>query len=108
VAKPIKAIATTFLRRNQQEFSKPIKLIAKELPEIIEKLLLLCSNEDKKIALEAMKALLKHHADMVSEKSKDEIVRLIAQARNSSGLLGGSTASSNVPMVNFGEIIDVN
>lgn len=108
MSKPIKTVATSFLRRNAHEFSKPIKLIAKEIPEIVEGLLKLCKSEDQKIALEAMKALLKHHADMVDAKSKDEITRLIAQARAGNGLLGGSTVEAkNVPYVNFSEIVDV-
>lgn len=109
MSKPIKAVATSFLRRNSHEFSKPIKLIAKEIPDIVEGLLKLCKSEDQKIALEAMKALLKHHADMVESKERSEITRLIAQARSNNGLLGGSTADSGrqVPFINFSEIQDV-
>jgi hypothetical protein len=108
MSKAIKTVATTFLRRNRHEFTRPINLIAKEIPDIVEKLLKLCASQDEKIALEAMKALLKHHADMVESKARDEITRLIAQARSGGGLLGGSTVpQNNVPRINFNDIMDI-
>jgi hypothetical protein len=109
MSRPIKTETTSFIRRSQHEMTKPIKLIGKELEGIIEKLLVLCTNEDKKIAVKAMETLLDYYANAVEMKSKDEILRMMAESKKNGGMLGGSTADQRVvPMVNFGEIQDIN
>lgn len=110
MSRPIKTVATTFLRRTNFEMNKPIKILSKELEGIIEKLLLLASSKDEKIALGAMKTLLDYYADAVEMKNRDEITRLIAQTRSGSGLLGGSivgVGGRNTPLINFSEIQEV-
>lgn len=97
----------SFLRKQQHELAKPLKLIGKEIEGIIERLVTLSMSKDEKVAAGALKTLLDYYKDCADLKSKDELTRLIAQSRLGGGLGGSSVPEDNRPQICFDTIQDV-
>lgn len=94
----------SFLRKQQHELAKPLKLIGREIDGIIERLVALSMSKDEKIAADALKTLLSYYKDCADLKSKDELTRLVAQAKIGNGLGGSSVPEDNRPQICFDTI----
>lgn len=104
----LKVVEVGFLKRQNHELNKPIRLIAKELEDIISRLLKLTQSEDEKIAQKACESLLDHYAKMVEQKDRDEIQRRLAHIRYGDGSKTLTMEDDDsAPAIDFDNIQDV-
>lgn len=104
---PLKVVETGFLKRQNHELSKPIRLIAKELEDIINRLLKLTESQDEKVAQKACESLLDYYAKMVEQKDRDEIQRRLAHIRYGGGKTLTTEEEDDTPAIDFDNIQDV-
>jgi hypothetical protein len=93
----------TFRRRQTHELAKATKLIAKELPYLVEKLIELTKSKDEKIVKDSCTALMKYYQDCVETQEKDSITRALLEIKYGNGSKDLSEID-NMPMINFNEI----
>jgi hypothetical protein len=107
MSKPVSVVDVSFQRRTHNEMNKPIRIIGREIDTIVCKLLLLCDSKDEKIAHVAMKTLLEYYANAVDMKNKDEVSRMVEEAKHGQGSLKGSAVpADNMAYANFTVIQD--
>jgi hypothetical protein len=78
MATPIKPMQNIFVKNKVHELEKPSRIIAREIPEVILKLLKHIEDPDAKISLKACEMLLTVYAKYLDVISKDQIARLAA------------------------------
>lgn len=102
----LKVVETGFLRKQTHDLNKPIRLIAKELESIIEKLVQLTESKDEKISKGACESLLDYMCKMTEQRDRDEIQRRLAHIKYGGGARTLET-EDDTPLIDFGNIQDV-
>ena len=105
MTKPIIYKETDFIKRNPHNLTKLLRSLTKESESAIETLVELLKSEDERIRLMAAKELIAMQVAVSSEIDRDQIQRLIANAR-----MGGSKplgVDGAYPSVNFEDIIQI-
>ena len=78
MATPIKVLENIFVQTKVHALEKPSRILAREIPDVILKLLKHVEDKDSKISLRACELLLTVYAKYLDVISKDQIARLAA------------------------------
>lgn len=99
-------VEVTFRRRQKHELDKVTKLLSKEMPYLIERMLELTRSSNDKVAHDACKDLIDHHKTCAVEQEKDSITRAILSIKYGNGSKDLEELDS-MPQIDFNNIQDV-
>jgi len=98
----------TFKRKNSHDLAKLLRSLTKESEDAVGILVTLMKSQDEKLRFQAASKLLDLQRQVAEDINKDNITRTLLESKNSERSRSLTPEEQdNVPLVDFGTILDV-